>query len=53
MLLALAAVALLSSRVTHHAFLRLEEVRATKHRRTKAPREWLSPTAATGLGRRR
>lgn len=30
-LLALAAVALLSSRVTHHAFLRLEEVRATKH----------------------
>ena len=30
-LLALAAMALLSSRVTHHAFLRLEEVRATKH----------------------
>ena len=31
-LLALAAVALLSRGVTRHAFLRLEEVRATKHR---------------------
>jgi signal transduction histidine kinase len=30
-LLALGAVAILSSRVTHHAFMRIEEIQATKH----------------------